>query len=132
MVAGHLASAEQLTGAWSATLKEHTLGGGWTAQAHEEPDAAYGAWNLLDQSERVLASGTWSMRKVKDAWEGRWVAEVEGGGKYSGSWAARLSTPGLSPLFGLFRSAVSKAVGGTWRSDNGLSGTWSIQTDQDE
>jgi hypothetical protein len=125
-----IAAAQQLRGRWSATAGGRTLSGTWTAQPHEETDAAFGTWTLLDRSGKRMVYGTWSARKAKDTWEGRWLAEVDRGRKYEGSWMARLGKPGSLPLIDLFRSASDRIVSGTWRSDSGLSGAWSIQADR--
>ena len=55
------AGTGQLSGGWSATIGGRTVGGGWTAEPHEEPDAAWGTWSLLDRSGGRLASGTWGL-----------------------------------------------------------------------
>ena len=120
----------QLTGSWSATANGRTLAGTWTAQPHEEADAAWGAWSLVDRSGRLLGSGSWTARKEKDRWRGLWNAEVTGGGAYSGSWTAQLSVSDSLPLFELFRAAVNEVVSGTWSADRGQSGAWSIRADQ--
>ena len=124
------AGTEQLSGGWSATIGGRTVGGGWTAEPHEEPDAAWGTWSLLDRSGGRLASGAWGARKAKDEWQGRWEAEVYRCGTYSGSWAARLGIARSSPLIDLFRSAMDEAVSGTWKADRGLAGAWSIRADR--
>ena len=122
--------AQQLRGRWGATAGEHEMGGAWTAQPPAEADAAYGTWSLLDRAGRRLVSGTWSARKVKEKWEGRWQAEVEGGRKHAGSWTASGGKSGALTLMDLFRLASGQIVSGTWQSDSRLSGSWSIRADQ--
>jgi len=124
------AKAQRLRGRWGATVGEHEMGGTWTAQPHAETDAAYGTWSLLDRAGRRRVSGTWSARKVKEKWEGRWQAEVEGGRKHAGSWTVRGDKPGPLPLIDLFRLALGQIVSGTWQSDGRLSGSWSIRADR--
>ncbi len=119
----------QLTGSWSATAKGRALAGTWTAEPHEEADAAWGTWSLLDRSGGLLVSGSWAARKEKDRWRGQWNAEVTGRDTYSGSWTARLRVPDSSPLFELFQAAVKEVVVGTWSTNRGLSGAWSIRAD---
>jgi len=118
-----------LTGSWSATVKDRTLAGTWTAQPHQDADAAWGAWSLMDTSFGAIASGSWAARKQMDGWRGRWNAEVEERGSYSGDWTAGLSAPGTSRLFELFLAAVNDVVGGTYQVDRGALGAWSIRTD---
>ncbi len=64
----------------------------------------------MDPAGRPLASGTWSARKAKEKWEGRWQAEAEGGRKQAGSWTAEGGRPGSAPLFALFRTALDQMV----------------------
>jgi hypothetical protein len=130
LACGLNAEAQEHRGRWRATFQGRTMGGTWTAQPHSEPDAAYGTWSLLDPAGKRLARGTWGAGKIRDQWEGRWRAEVDGGGKHAGSWTAKVDGEGSLPMIDLFRLAVEQAVSGTWRSDSRLSGTWSIQANR--
>ena len=121
------AQPPQLKGPWSATAAGGTLAGTWTAQPHEEADAVWGTWRLLDRSGGVLGSGSWSARKEKEGWQGLWNATVAGGGAYSGNWAAQLSVSNSLPLIELFAESVKEVVSGTWSADRGQFGAWSIR-----
>lgn len=120
----------QLAGSWSATANGRTLAGAWTAQPGEEADAAWGAWSLVDRSGRLLGSGSWTARKEKEGWRGRWNAGVTRGDAYSGIWTAELDVSDSRPLIELVRAAVKEVVSGTWSADRGQSGAWSIRANQ--
>ena len=123
-----LPSAEQISGGWSATAGERTIGGSWTGKPHDDKDAAWGAWTLRDASGKRILSGSWVASKVGDKWQGQWRADVGNRGSYSGSWTADAKTAGSSPMYELLRESLESVVRGTWgTASNQTSGNWAIQ-----
>jgi hypothetical protein len=90
-----LALGAELHGAWSASSSNgRSLGGTWTAEAHQESGGVTGTWTLRETTGKILASGVWSASKAPKAWDGAWrsIAAVGGtwkAGGYSGSWSIR-------------------------------------------
>ncbi len=122
------AETRTLRGTWSASVRGRTLSGTWTAEAYEDPEAAWGEWEMLGPSGVVLLRGSWAARKVKTGWSGRWRAKPERGAVYEGDWQASVPIPDSGSFFDLLEAATEKPVGGSWRADSGLSGTWSVRT----
>jgi hypothetical protein len=123
-----LALGAELHGAWSASSSNgRSLGGTWTAEAHQESGGVTGTWTLRETTGKILASGVWSASKAPKAWDGAWRSIVAGGaGEYSGTWTATTALAPQSQMADLFESALRAAVGGTWKA-GGYSGSWSIR-----
>jgi hypothetical protein len=133
-----LAEADGQTGAgapgprrvntWAARSSSGvTLGGTWTVNEPQKPDAVAGAWTLLDAQGRTAAAGGWSAAKSSAGWTGDWRAAVAGRpGEYTGTWTAKVDLKPAAPFADLFAKAIEAAVSGTFRT-GAQSGAWTIQ-----
>jgi hypothetical protein len=120
------AQAASWRGQWAATAGTRQLGGVWTAQAHEEPDASFGTFELRGRDGATLVAGRWSARKHPDRWEGAWSASTKSGQTLEGSWRARTPLRGALPFSDLLNSALAKPVTGVWTA-RGRSGNWTLR-----
>jgi hypothetical protein len=121
-------SASALTGRWMATATDgQVFAGTWSASfAADTPDAAIGAWKLVDETgTKVLMRGTWSARRVQGAWRGSWAARVEGGGAASGQWTADAKTAAGAKTFReLLTLTAANQITGTWRTGHNHGNWW--------
>ena len=113
---------------WAARSRSGlTLGGTWTVNEEQKPNAVAGTWTLLDAQGRPAATGGWSATKSATGWSGRWRAAVTGrSGEYAGTWTARVDLKATASFADLFATAIGGAVSGTW-SAGAQSGAWTIQ-----
>ncbi len=122
------AAPPALTGRWLATADDgRVFAGTWSAAfAVETPNAAIGAWKLVDETgTKVLMRGTWSARRVQGAWRGSWAARVEGSGAASGQWTADAkSATGAKTFRDLLALTGEKQIGGTWRAGRSHGNWW--------
>ena len=121
------ADQPQWQGTWAATVSSGaTFAGTWNASAGEAPDTVAGSWSLRDQNGAELATGTWAMGREGKVWKGSWQARRASGQIYDGTWQAQSDLPLNSRLPALFESAMTKAIGGTWRMGN-YAGAWNVR-----
>ncbi len=117
------------SGRWVASAGGREVGGTWTARDYGDPHESGGRWEVLDQSGRIVLSGTWNARRRELAWDGSWVARVLRGGRYEGTWAARLRFSPKLPFAEMFELARKGPVSGTWTDSGGRRGTWTVWAD---
>jgi hypothetical protein len=127
-----------LRGSWTATIgASRVIGGSWTATIDSaKPDAARGAWVLVDEGNRVVLEGTWSAEKSPRGWQGTWSARVGTGSSragrgaasrvLSGSWRADIKDPNVRTLAEMLHRAIVDGVTGSWRS-GALEGGWRLK-----
>jgi hypothetical protein len=120
--------SRELGGRWAATDGKRTYGGTWRAFPQPEPGTCGGDWVLKDDSGNVVATGTWSVRKSPQEWQGAWLAQLPDGRTLSGSWTAQTKLPPSSEFLTLLESAMSERLTGTWNY-GGTDGSWSVRTD---
>jgi len=111
-------------GSWTATAGARpAFQGTWSAELRAKtPNAAAGAWTLVDNRGRVVADGTWSATRTAGSWSGAWSARASGGPARSGTW--RADVEGRPTTFAdLLRSTLEKQLTGAWRSA-GRQGRW--------
>ena len=107
-----------------------TLGGTWTVDEPQKPDAVTGTWALLDAQGRTAATGGWSAAKSSTGWSGNWRAAVVGRpGEYTGTWTATVDLKAAATFADLFAKAVEAAVSGTFRT-GAQSGAWTIRVNK--
>jgi hypothetical protein len=113
---------------WAARASSGVmLGGTWTVNEEQKPNAVAGTWTLLDAQGRRAASGGWSATKSAAGWTGRWRAAAAGrAGEYAGTWTARVDLKATASFADLFAKAIGAAVSGTF-SAGAQSGAWTIQ-----
>ncbi|MBK9170753.1 MAG: hypothetical protein IPM24_25310 [Bryobacterales bacterium] len=126
-LAGLAAAQAAIRGTWTARMGETVLMGAWTARRDAAGVDGWGTWTLTEPSGKLLAEGTWSARKVLDAWEGGWMAEVKSGISQSGSWKAETELPAEAHLIRFFESAIGAIQRGEFDAVGGKSGTWAIR-----
>jgi hypothetical protein len=127
--------ATTIRGTWAATAgPNQVLQGTWTADlTPTDPNSAQGSWTLLNKSNRIEAQGTWAAVKTARVWSGTWSARVAtpGGGSgrvLSGNW--RTTAGADVPSFReLLPKTLREQVSGTWTSGR-LSGSWSLRASQ--
>ena len=120
----------RLTGRWHARMGARQFGGTFTVEPFKEPVDVGGLWQMLNDRGEAVLGGDWSARKRESSWDGGWWGKTSGGAEYTGGWAAKTRlAPGL-PLIAMFRSAVRQPISGTWTSDNGRRGTWTVWVDE--
>lgn len=117
------------SGTWEASASGRAIGGTWTARDYGDDEESGGRWTLMLQPGRVLLEGTWNARKRRRGWDGSWVARVLKGGRYEGTWSARIRLPAEMPLAEMFELARTRPVSGRWSDSAGRSGTWMIRAD---
>src|SRR5205085_3531654 len=100
-----------IEGTWKASVGDVVFHGKWTAVLRSAtPNAANGAWTLLNDSNDVMTQGTWSARKQASGWQGTFTARAKTGGPYSGVWSAALNRSTAKSLSDMLRSALEKEV----------------------
>jgi hypothetical protein len=126
-------STTTIRGGWSATAgPNQALQGTWTAElTPANPNVAQGSWTLLNRSNQIAASGTWSAARAEKVWSGNWQARVatEGGGSgrlLSGSWRTQISDADVRSLAELLEKTFREQVNGTWTTGR-LAGAWSLR-----
>lgn len=108
------------------------LRGTWSAQPDRDGVTCTGEWTLEDEAGQTVASGTWSARKLDNAWQGSWRALADGGRSAAGTWTAEMKPSRSSKFSDLFEAALAEVVSGAWRADDRHSGAWSIRTAPEE
>lgn len=105
------------------------FGGTFTAEAFKDPMDAGGLWQMLNEQGESVLSGDWSARKRENAWDGGWWGKTARGAEYTGGWTAKSRLAASLPMMELLASASRDSVSGTWTSDNGRRGTWTVWVD---
>jgi len=116
-------------GTWSATVGNsgRVLSGTWDASLAKDQDSVVGNWAITDPNGATLGVGTWSARKEAKTWRGSWQARTASNQTYSGTWSALTDLPATTHISGLFDSAATQPVSGTWRMGSEYAGAWSIR-----
>ncbi len=122
------ASPQQLPvfgGKWTATVgQDRTMRGRWIGQMLPgEPNSAHGSWTLTDKSGKTVMRGTWSARKLGDAWQGTWSAQSGAQRSAKGTWKADVAINPKDPLDSMMEL---QEASGTWQSGR-LGGYWWLQ-----
>jgi len=107
-----------------------TLGGTWTVNEVQKPNAVTGTWTLLDAQGRTVMTGGWSAARSPGGWTGSWRAAASGKPEeYTGTWTAKVDLKPAGGFSDLFAKAAEAAVSGTWRAAS-RSGAWTIQAER--
>ncbi len=112
-------------GQWVATAGGlQSFRGKWSARALPgTPNGVQGSWTLLDEGGRVLATGTWTARKIGTVWRGAWSARSDRGGALTGTWEATQPRGSGKAFQDLFQLTLEKQVSGAWATRR-KSGQW--------
>lgn len=128
--------APTIRGTWAATAgPNQVLQGTWTAELTvANPDNAQGSWTLLNRSNQIAAQGTWAAVKTARVWSGTWSARVATPGRgpgrvLSGSWRTQVADADMRSLSELLQKTLREQVSGTWASGR-LAGSWSLRASQ--
>jgi len=114
-------------GSWIVTAGSAVLRGRWSAQALPgQLDDVQGSWSMVNDAGDVTAQGTWSARRSRRGFQGKWSARVASGGIFKGSFEAHL--PGFKgkTLQDMFAETATKQVSGFWRM-GGARGAWYLK-----
>jgi hypothetical protein len=124
--------AQPLRGSWTATAgPNQVFHGTWSARPVEgSPNSASGSWSLVNGSNQIVVSGTWSATKTARLWSGTWRARTVAargipGREFSGTWRTEIKTSDARTLGELLQQTMQHEVSGAWQS-GGMSGTWSL------
>lgn len=118
-------TARELHGTFTATAgRSAAFRGRWSGEAHR--NSGSGSWILLNDSNKIVAEGTWSAQKSAAGWRGSWMARVKGGRQYSGTWQADLEGFNGKTFEDLLGHTLEKQISGSWRSGK-LAGNWWLQ-----
>jgi hypothetical protein len=114
-------------GTWIATAGPLVLHGRWSAQALPgAPDDLQGSWSVLNGAGGVTAIGTWSARRARRGFTGKWMARAANGGLHAGTFEAHL--PGFKgkTLQDMFAETGKQQISGFWRMGR-LRGAWYLK-----
>jgi hypothetical protein len=119
-------SAATWHGKFSASIgRSEQVRGRWSGQG-DTKNSGSGSWILLNDSNQVIAEGTWTAQKTGAAWTGTWRAWVKGSRQYSGSWQAELEGFSGKSFEDMLNHTLEQQVMGSWRSGK-LEGNWWLQ-----
>jgi hypothetical protein len=115
-----------LVGSWTATAGPNQIyGGTWSAQTSlHDPNAARGAWSLLNEAGEILQTGTWSAQKTGQGWQGTWTARPMKGQSVSGTWTADAANLNAESFAEMLKRTATKEVSGSWRSGRHQGNWW--------
>jgi hypothetical protein len=115
-------------GTWIATAgSSPPLRGRWSAQALPgSADEMQGSWSMIDDAGDTVARGTWSARRSKRGFQGKWQARAATGAIYKGSFEAHL--PGFKgkTLQDMFAGTRTAQISGFWRMGR-AEGAWYLK-----
>src|SRR5262249_28483166 len=79
-------------GTWIVTLgTQMVFHGRWAAQAlPDDRDTVQGSFSMLNDAGEVVGGGTWSARRAKRGFQGKWSSRGANGATYTGSFDAHL------------------------------------------
>jgi hypothetical protein len=126
VAAGAAEAPPVFEGTWIATAGPAVVfHGNWSAQAIPgQLDDVQGSWSMVNEAGSVMSQGTWSARRSKRGFQGKWTARGAAGGSYSGSFEAHL--PGFKgkTLQDMFAETRTRQISGFWRTSGGARGAW--------
>jgi hypothetical protein len=115
-------------GTWIATADaSRPFAGRWSAQALPgEPDEVQGSWSMVNDAGDTVAQGTWSARRSKGGFKGKWWARTATGGSFKGTFEAHL--PGFKgkTLEDMFVATKTAQISGFWRMGR-AHGAWYLK-----